>query len=262
MGFQAGDENIKRYVGNSTTIAIDPTGLDFLDNYANWFNSQVGTDYSTTVGAGIHTVFNQVGVSDQTLANADPFVLTAGTIVASTAIVLGGEVLLGVGTIGQAALAASVAVSQAVSASMAFTLTLPTLTIEGGLGLSGAISLTGVVVGTTTIQVNGVWIVATVLAMSARQRAIDAAQAAGQDAIEGLSSIAKKIKQFEGKSISDMKDLYQKMQKTYDKHLAKYARDSAETRGETNRIEREMAAMRKILEGRKTLFDSNGNIIP
>ena len=173
MGFQAGDENIKRYVGNSTTIAIDPTGLDFLDNYANWFNSQVGTGYSTTVGAGLHTVFNQVGVSDQTLANADPFVLTAGTIVASTAIVLGGEILLGVGTIGQATLSAGVALADSAYAlgAMRLTWAVPRLFGQGGfgLGIGGTLSATGTASAwvTGTIPLNAWWIIApTVLAMN------------------------------------------------------------------------------------------------
>ena len=43
IGFAAGDTNIIRYVGNSTPNAKDPTGLDWLDDYANWFNSHGGS---------------------------------------------------------------------------------------------------------------------------------------------------------------------------------------------------------------------------
>ncbi|MFM7738667.1 MAG: hypothetical protein ACKO9H_04625, partial [Planctomycetota bacterium] len=31
LGFAAGDTNLSRYVGNSATNAVDPSGLDYLE---------------------------------------------------------------------------------------------------------------------------------------------------------------------------------------------------------------------------------------
>ena len=38
-GFAAGDVDLYRYVDNSATNLIDPSGLDWLDDYSRWFYS-------------------------------------------------------------------------------------------------------------------------------------------------------------------------------------------------------------------------------
>lgn len=76
----------------------------WLDRYATWFNNTFGSGYSQAVGGVIYHV---LPVSDETLANASDLTLLGGTTIASVpvavGVVAGGEVLLGVGTLGGAA---------------------------------------------------------------------------------------------------------------------------------------------------------------
>ena len=55
IGFLAGDTNLSRYVGNGSTNRIDPSGLDWLDDYANWYENQFGYGgrIATNVAAGV-----------------------------------------------------------------------------------------------------------------------------------------------------------------------------------------------------------------
>jgi RHS repeat-associated protein len=106
IGFEAGDNNFYRFVGNGPVGRNDPMGLDWLDSYANWFNGVVGSGYSTTAGSYIHSGLNAVGVSDAALANVSANqALGATAIVAAPfgiALFAGGEVVLGVGSLGTA----------------------------------------------------------------------------------------------------------------------------------------------------------------
>ena len=77
---------------------------------------------------------------------------------------------------------------------------------------------------------------------------------AARGAAKPLADITKKIKQFEGKSLRDQKSVYENLKNTYEKHLEKYGQTAGSTMGETNRMERELAAMREILESRGVTF--------
>jgi len=48
IGFAAGDTNVQRYVGNGVSNRSDATGLDWLDDYTDWF-------LHTSVGGTIYT---------------------------------------------------------------------------------------------------------------------------------------------------------------------------------------------------------------
>jgi len=95
-------------------FAITPSGLKgtpsyssasrgWLDSYAEWFNSTFGDGWSEMAGGVIHDVITVV-VSDETLANSSDGALLTGTVIVSTpvafGIVIGGEIVLGVGTFG------------------------------------------------------------------------------------------------------------------------------------------------------------------
>jgi RHS repeat-associated protein len=91
IGFNAGDGNLYRYVGNSPTTKIDPTGLYY------W-----GWQESLGEFLAVNVLIPIVGVEN--LANASDTTLVTGTVIASVpiavGIVAGGEVVLGVGTLG------------------------------------------------------------------------------------------------------------------------------------------------------------------
>jgi hypothetical protein len=89
-----------------------------------------------------------------------------------------------------------------------------------------------------------------------------AAKGVPADAVEGLSSIAKKIKRFDGLALRDQMKEYGNLMKTYQQHLKKYRQKAGETMGETNRMERELEAMRKMLEGRGRVFGPDGGLLP
>jgi hypothetical protein len=55
---------------------------------------------------------------------------------------------------------------------------------------------------------------------------------------------------------------YGNLMKTYQQHLKKYGQKAGETMGETNRMERELETMRKILEGRGRVFGPDGGLLP
>jgi len=67
--------------------------------------------------------------------------------------------------------------------------------------------------------------------------------------------IEKKVKQFSRRSLSEQKALYKNLLRTYVEHLAKYGQTAGETMGETNRMERELFEMKKILEARGQSVD-------
>lgn len=72
--------------------------------------------------------------------------------------------------------------------------------------------------------------------------------------------IAKKISQFGNKSLRDQKSVFSKLMETYRKHLQKYGQTPGNTTGETNRMERELQAMKEVLEQRGRTFDEFGNL--
>jgi RHS repeat-associated protein len=74
------------------------------------------------------------------------------------------------------------------------------------------------------------------------------------EVVKPVADITNKIKQFEKKSLRDQKSVYESLRKTYEKHLEKYRQTAGNTSGETNRMERELAAMREILERRGAKF--------
>jgi hypothetical protein len=75
----------------------------WLDNYSDWFNGTFGSGWSESVGGVIHSVLTTV-ISDETLAVTSDGALLTGTVIVSIpvafGIVAGGEVVLGVGTLG------------------------------------------------------------------------------------------------------------------------------------------------------------------
>jgi hypothetical protein len=163
IGFYAGDPNVRRYGGNSSILRVDPSGLDWLDSYANGFNSIFGSGYSNTVGGGIHTGLNAVGVDDQTLSQMTANQALAGTTVAAIPIavglVAGGEVLLGVGTLGSAVTTAGAAGTAGVVVTEG---ALGTSVITVGAGGTTAVGTTSTIVmagpsayGTTAIAAAG-----------------------------------------------------------------------------------------------------------
>ncbi len=81
---------------------VVPTG--WADSYANWFNSTFGSGYSQTVGGWLYNGATAAGVPNQTLSNASDGALLTGTAVVAVptgiAIVAGGELVLGVGSLG------------------------------------------------------------------------------------------------------------------------------------------------------------------
>lgn len=83
------------------SAVVTTSGGSVLDNYANAFNSTLGSGWSNLVGGAIYTV---LPVSDATLANTSDAALITGTTIVSIplgiGILAGGEALLGVGTFG------------------------------------------------------------------------------------------------------------------------------------------------------------------
>jgi RHS repeat-associated protein len=102
-GFNGGDANLYRYVGNNSLIYVDPSGLcrgtDWLDRYAKGFNKLFGSSWSNAAGNVIYGGLVGSGLmNNDTLANANAWECLAGTALVSTGLVLGGEALLGIGT--------------------------------------------------------------------------------------------------------------------------------------------------------------------
>ncbi len=83
IGFLAGDTNLSRYVGNGSTNRIDPSGLDWLDDYANWYEEKFGRGgrIATNVAGGI------------VIGGA-----TVAVVVAAAPVAVGGLVAVGVST--------------------------------------------------------------------------------------------------------------------------------------------------------------------
>ncbi|MCX7386418.1 MAG: hypothetical protein NTX48_07100, partial [Planctomycetales bacterium] len=131
MGFAAGDTNITRYVGNNMPNATDPSGFDWLDEYANWFNSHGGAGWSNNVGNAIYSGTTELGVSDEYWANMTANEALLGTTVASAGIVL------------------TVYYSAPVILSWAVPISVPVLTYGGGTGVVSGGSSAAVAVGAT-----------------------------------------------------------------------------------------------------------------
>jgi RHS repeat-associated protein len=157
-GFAAGDSNLDRYVKNAPIGLIDPSGLDWLDVYAEWFNSVFGTGYSATLGGVIHGTVTvgadyYLGISDETLANAGPWTLAFGTAVVSTpiafGILYGGEVMLGVGTYGAVDAGAVTTASATGGAVVAGATSTGGIVLNGGSSAAAGMTATGV--GTTAV---------------------------------------------------------------------------------------------------------------
>ena len=90
LGFDAGDANVSRLVGNGVTVRSDPSGLDWLDDYAGWYDDTFGTagEIATSaaegvvVGAAVATV---VVVAAPVVASAGAATLVAAGVSAATA---------------------------------------------------------------------------------------------------------------------------------------------------------------------------------
>lgn len=80
IGFEAGDANLYRYVGNGPTNRIDPSGLDWLDYYSSW---------APDFGFGEKIIYPIVSkiIGNDNLANASSGQLLVGTGVVATAAV-------------------------------------------------------------------------------------------------------------------------------------------------------------------------------
>ena len=117
----------------------------WLDNYANWFNGTFGSGYSYVAGGAVYYVTTPI-VGNNTLANASDGALLIGTAGAAVGVVVVGEYLLGVGTIGALTSATTTAT----------TVTVVTLGAEQALVGSTAVVATGLGAGTyPALVVNG-----------------------------------------------------------------------------------------------------------
>ena len=88
--------DVDAYVASTMTSANNSS---FVNNYANWFNSNLGSGWSNLAGGTIYSGASLL-VSDTTLANTSDTALIGTTIVVSVGVVVVGEYALGVGTIG------------------------------------------------------------------------------------------------------------------------------------------------------------------
>jgi hypothetical protein len=139
-GFKAGDKNIDRYAGNSPADHVDPSGEGWLDAYANWFNSQVGSGYSNALGG---LIYRLTPVSNATLAGASDGAMAAVAVGAAVGIFMGGY--FGVP-------AATSAIGYTSSVTMTTYSAAPVLaaTVGGGQSIVG---FTLVATGTSTITI-------------------------------------------------------------------------------------------------------------
>lgn len=160
---------------NASAVSTPPTSSgSVLDNYANWFNGTLGSGWSDTAGSAIYTV---LPVSDATLANTSDATLITGTTIVSIplgiAIFAGGEVLLGVGTLGASSATAGTLTTVSTAAGTVHVSTVGTVaTVEVGFveaitpNLIHTITQTAISQGATTVLVNTGPVVSTDLAIS------------------------------------------------------------------------------------------------
>ncbi len=89
LGFAAGDENVRRYVGNRPISHVDPNGLDWLDSYAGWYSYNFGYAGEVATSAAEGVVVGAIVVGAVTFA-APVFVSVGAVgIVATTGVSLG-----------------------------------------------------------------------------------------------------------------------------------------------------------------------------
>ncbi|RMG32193.1 MAG: RHS repeat-associated core domain-containing protein, partial [Planctomycetota bacterium] len=116
VGFAAGDANISRYAGNNSPNLRDPSGMDWLDVYANWFNGVFGSGYSQSVGEAVYDGLTYAGVTDEYLAEMSAWEAAGWTAAASipvgVGVFYGGEVVLGIGSFGTTAAEAALTPAQ------------------------------------------------------------------------------------------------------------------------------------------------------
>lgn len=119
---------------------------NWLDSYANWFNSTFGSGYSNTVG---NWIYDHMPVSDETLANAGDWQLFGATAAAATATVLGGYYLI-------PAAGSAIGSASSTIASMSWTSSIPYSfpAIFPTIGLDGTLAFTGIS-GVATFTVTG-----------------------------------------------------------------------------------------------------------
>ena len=104
----ASTTNLYSYCGDRPTSRTDPSGMDWLNSYANFFNGIFGSGYSRVTGNVVYgATVGSGAISNNTLANASANTLAGATAVvaipAGVGLLYGGEVALGVGTFGAAA---------------------------------------------------------------------------------------------------------------------------------------------------------------
>jgi hypothetical protein len=148
----------------------------WLDDYSNWFNSTFGSGWSEAAGGVIHSGLTTV-MEEETLANTSDGALLTGTVIVSgitaVGIVAGGEVLLGVGTLGGSTTTAGTLTTVSTGAGTVHVSTAGTVaTVEVGFveaitpNLIHTVTQTAVSQGATTAVVNTGPVVATDLAIS------------------------------------------------------------------------------------------------
>jgi len=93
--------------------------------------------------------------------------------------------------------------------------------------------------------------------------AIDGAENGNADSVDENRAldIARKVAQFQKKSLGDQRQIYEGLLKTYWKHLSKYGQTPGATWGETNRMERELQEMQRILADRGRTFADDGTLM-
>jgi uncharacterized protein RhaS with RHS repeats len=76
IGFKAGDANIYRYVGNSPTLSMDPSGLWVFpwDHNANWGDWRIGEATTEIIGLSPSDLWNAANTASNNWTNKYPSV--------------------------------------------------------------------------------------------------------------------------------------------------------------------------------------------
>ncbi|MCX7385317.1 MAG: RHS repeat-associated core domain-containing protein, partial [Planctomycetales bacterium] len=204
LSFMAGATNFTRYVGNGATNYTDPTGwqrtrngdmlapplnlhdypdvahfmatmnsrggnqfygTDWLDGYANWFNSYGGSGWSTSIGNGLYSCATSTGISNESLANLTAnealAITTAVSIPTAFARLFGGELVLGVGSASVLLQEATLAISLLFPASESVVLSVATEAVIPLVAPEVFLGVTGAEVAVTTAAESSIWLTTT-----------------------------------------------------------------------------------------------------
>jgi RHS repeat-associated protein len=245
--------NAYAYVGNSPLVNTDPDGL-FCP--ATGCDDDSG-DEAAAAEAAAQAIWDLWRLSQQQTWNwvtqtAQQFVTVLGTFRNSpscaAALTAGGAA---VGTAMGGAAGADIGGTAGAGAG---TLVFPGGgTVAGGIGGAAIGGAAGAYVGNRGGAAIGTAAANIFCSSSSASQGSGSASGGGRSGV--APDIEKKVKQFEKKPLSDQKSIYNNLKKTYLEHLAKYGQTAGQTTGETNRMERELNEMRRILASRGQQVD-------